>query len=104
MVREGFRRMVLYDAVHDVLGPAINSAKSLFLYGAPGNGKTMIAETISQMLGGDMFVPLRVEVEGQMMILYDPVYHHAVSGRVRWRRTRCGRRLARVAPATTDAT
>jgi predicted ATPase with chaperone activity len=80
VVREGFRRMVLSDAVHDVLGPSINSAKSLFLYGAPGNGKTMIAETISHMLGGDIFVPFAVEVEGQMMILFDPVYHHAVSG------------------------
>ena len=56
VVREGFRRMVLSDAVHDVLGPSINSAKSLFLYGAPGNGKTMIAETISHLLGGDIFV------------------------------------------------
>ncbi len=80
VVREGFRNMVLSDAVHDVLGPSINSAKSLFLYGAPGNGKTMIAETISHLLGGDIFVPFAVEVEGQMMILYDPVYHHAVSG------------------------
>jgi predicted ATPase with chaperone activity len=80
VVREGFRNMVLSDAVHDVLGPSINSAKSLFLYGAPGNGKTMIAETISHLLGGDIFVPYAVEVEGQMMILYDPVYHHAVSG------------------------
>jgi predicted ATPase with chaperone activity len=80
VVREGFRRMVLSDAVHDVLGPSINSAKSLFLYGAPGNGKTMIAETISHLLGGDIFVPFTVEVEGQMMILYDPVYHHPVAG------------------------
>jgi predicted ATPase with chaperone activity len=80
VVREGFRRMVLSEAVHDVLGPSINSAKSLFLYGAPGNGKTMIAETISHLLGGDIFVPFTVEVEGQMMILYDPVYHHPVAG------------------------
>ena len=70
--------MVLSDAVHDVLGPSINSAKSLFLYGAPGNGKTMIAETISHLLGGDIFVPYAVEIEGQIMVVYDPVYHHAV--------------------------
>ena len=80
VVREGFRNMVLSDAVHEVLGPSINSAKSLFLYGAPGNGKTMIAETISHMLGGDVFVPFAVEIEGQIMVVYDPVYHHAVSG------------------------
>src|SRR5688500_1559152 len=36
MVREGFKKLVLEDAMHDMLGPAINSAKSLFLYGAPG--------------------------------------------------------------------
>ena len=77
-VKEGFSNMVLSDAVHDVLGPSINSAKSLFLYGAPGNGKTMIAETISHMLGGDVYVPFAVEVEGQIMVVYDPVYHHAV--------------------------
>ena len=79
-VREGFRGMVLSEAVHDVLGPSINSAKSLFLYGAPGNGKTMIAETISGLLGGDVFVPYAVEIEGQLMVVYDPVYHHAVDG------------------------
>lgn len=79
-VRSGFRNMVLSDAVHDVLGPSINSAKSLFLYGAPGNGKTMIAETISHMLGGDIFVPFAVEIEGQIMVLFDPVYHQRVDG------------------------
>jgi predicted ATPase with chaperone activity len=80
IVRSGFQNMVLSDAVHDVLGPSINSAKSLFLYGAPGNGKTMIAETISHMLGGDIFVPFAVEIEGQIMVVFDPVYHHLVEG------------------------
>ena len=78
IVRSGFQNMVLSDAVHDVLGPSINSAKSLFLYGAPGNGKTMIAETISHLLGGDIFVPFAVEIEGQIMVVFDPVYHHPV--------------------------
>jgi predicted ATPase with chaperone activity len=80
VVRNGFRNMVLSEAIHDVLGPSINSAKSLFLYGAPGNGKTMIAETISHMLGGDIFVPFTVEIEGQLIMVYDPVYHHAETG------------------------
>jgi predicted ATPase with chaperone activity len=80
VVREGFRNMVLSDAVHEVLGPSINSAKSLFLYGAPGNGKTMIAETISHLLGGDIFVPYAVEIEGQMMVVFDPVYHEPTDG------------------------
>jgi len=78
VIRTGFKRMVLSDAIHDILGPAINSAKSLFLYGAPGNGKTMIAETISQMLGGHIYVPYAVEIEGQIMVVHDPVFHHDV--------------------------
>ena len=78
VIRDGFQRMVLSDAIHDVLGPAINSAKSLFLYGAPGNGKTMIAETIAQMLGGNIYVPYAVEIEGQIMVVHDPVFHRNV--------------------------
>jgi len=78
VIRQGFQRMVLSDAIHDILGPAINSAKSLFLYGAPGNGKTMIAETIAQMLGGHIYVPYAVEIEGQIMVLHDPVFHRDV--------------------------
>jgi hypothetical protein len=80
VIREGFQRMVLSDAIHDILGPAINSAKSLFLYGAPGNGKTMVAETIASMLGGHIYVPYAVEIEGQIMVVHDPVFHRSVEG------------------------
>jgi predicted ATPase with chaperone activity len=78
MVRDGFRGLVLEDAMHDMLGPAINSAKSLFLYGAPGNGKTFISETIATLLGGHIYIPYAIEVDGQIMNLFDPVYHHVV--------------------------
>ena len=37
--------------MYDQLGPAVNSGKSLFLYGAPGNGKTVVAEGIGRALG-----------------------------------------------------
>jgi len=77
-VRVGFRRMVIAEPVLELLGPAINSAKSLFLYGGPGNGKTLIAETISGLLGGNLYIPYALEVDGQILVLYDPVYHHAV--------------------------
>ena len=76
MVREGFRALVLEDAMLEMLGPAINSAKSLFLYGAPGNGKTFISETIAGLLGGALFIPYAIEVDGQILQLFDPVYHH----------------------------
>ena len=43
--------------MYDLLGPAVNSGKSLFLYGQPGNGKTVMAEGIGRALGSDMHVP-----------------------------------------------
>lgn len=75
-VRDGFRHMVLAPEFLDRLGPAINSARSLFLYGEAGNGKTMIAESIASLMGDAIYVPHAVLVEGQIMLVYDPAYHH----------------------------
>jgi predicted ATPase with chaperone activity len=74
-IADGFRDVVLEDALLEALGPAINSAKSLFLYGESGNGKTLIADTIAGLLGGSMYVPHAVLVDGQILLVYDPVYH-----------------------------
>jgi predicted ATPase with chaperone activity len=74
-VIDGFRDMVLAPEFIDRLGPAINSARSLFLYGEAGNGKSMIAQTIASLLGEPIYVPYAVLVEGQVMLLYDEAYH-----------------------------
>ncbi len=75
-IREGFTDLVLDEHMFEMLGPAVNSAKSLFLYGEPGNGKTHIAETIARLLGkGGMYIPQAVDIDGQIMIFYDPVHH-----------------------------
>jgi len=68
----------LHDNVVDALGPAVNSGTSLFLYGHPGNGKTAIAERIGRMVAGELYLPRAVEVGGQIMVLFDPVYHELV--------------------------
>jgi predicted ATPase with chaperone activity len=59
----------------DLLGPAVNSGKALFLYGAPGNGKTVVAEGIGRALGSDMWVPHAIDVDGQTITMFDPVNH-----------------------------
>jgi len=81
-VRHAFRGMVLPEAMFDVLGPAVNSGRSLFLYGEPGNGKTLISETIAGLLGGGMFIPYALAVEGQVLVLYDPIHHQPVPDEV----------------------
>jgi predicted ATPase with chaperone activity len=78
-IRQGFSHLVFEDSFLHQLGPAINSGQSLFLYGHAGNGKTTIAEAISRMLGGHVYIPWALEVEGQIIVLYDPVYHDLVT-------------------------
>jgi hypothetical protein len=71
----GFEHLVVNQAMYDQLGPAVNSGKALFLYGAPGNGKTVVADGIGRALGTDMYVPFAVDVDGQIITMYDPVSH-----------------------------
>jgi predicted ATPase with chaperone activity len=77
-VREGFSSLVISDRMLDRIGPAANSARSLFLYGPPGNGKTTIAEGIANMLGGYVLIPYTVEVDGQVIKLFDPINHRPI--------------------------
>jgi hypothetical protein len=57
------------------LGPAINSGRGLFLFGAPGNGKTSIAERITKAFGQAIWIPRALTVDGEIMRLYDPGMH-----------------------------
>lgn len=71
----GFGHLVVGDGMYDLLGPAVNSGKALFLHGKPGNGKTVVAEGIGRALGSDMHVPHAVDVDGQTITMFDPVNH-----------------------------
>jgi hypothetical protein len=76
----GFTNLVVSKGMFDQLGPAVNSGKSLFLYGAPGNGKTVLAEGIGRAYGDEMFMPYAIDVDGQTIIMYDPVSHQLAPG------------------------
>jgi hypothetical protein len=75
----GFDQLVVSKGMFDQLGPAVNSGKSLFLYGAPGNGKTVVAQGIGKALGADMHIPYAIDVDGQTITMFDPVNHQVVS-------------------------
>lgn len=70
--------LVVDKSIMDRLGPAVNSSRSLFLYGPPGNGKTTLAEAISSMLGGEAFIPFCLEIDGQVIKVYDSLNHSPV--------------------------
>jgi hypothetical protein len=76
----GFDQLVVNKSMFDQLGPAVNSGKSLFLYGAPGNGKTVVAEGIGRALGSEMFVPHAIDIDGQTITVFDPVNHVPLGG------------------------
>ena len=57
------------------LGPAINSGRGMFLFGAPGNGKTSIAERITKAFGQTIWIPRAIGVDGEIMRLFDPGMH-----------------------------
>jgi predicted ATPase with chaperone activity len=60
------------------LGPAVNSGKSIFLFGPPGNGKTTIAEVLVSLLRGEVVLPYAVEIDQQVIKIFDQVYHRPV--------------------------
>lgn len=71
-----FANLVLDDKTLYQLGTAINSGNSIFLYGPTGTGKTTIAATLSQVFSEQhVWIPFAVEVDGQIITVYDPVIH-----------------------------
>ncbi len=77
-LKQAFANIVISDRMLDRIGPAANSARSLFLYGPPGNGKTTIAEGIANLLGGNVLVPYAIEVDGQIIKVFDPLNHRSI--------------------------
>lgn len=77
-IEAGFGEWVISPAMFEKLGPAVNSARSIFLHGEAGNGKTTVSETIAHLIGGTIYIPHAVDISGQIMVLYDPSHHEAV--------------------------
>jgi len=79
-LRQMLSDLVLTDHLLDQLGPALISQTSIFLYGPTGCGKTSLAERLLRVYQDAILVPYAVEVDGQVVQLYDPVVHEAIEG------------------------
>jgi hypothetical protein len=74
-VRAAFHDLVLPESLLQTLGCVINSRRSLFLTGLPGTGKTAVAERINGALAGPIWIPYAVEIDGQIIRVFDAHCH-----------------------------
>lgn len=74
-VRQAFHDLVLPESLLQTLGCVINSRRSLFLTGLPGTGKTAVAERINGALPGAIWIPYAVEIDGQIIRVFDSHCH-----------------------------
>lgn len=78
-VRKAFADLLVTEALSDDIGPSIASGSALFLFGAPGNGKTALAERISRVMSDPIYIPHAVAVDGTIIKLFDPLVHRPVN-------------------------
>jgi predicted ATPase with chaperone activity len=75
-MRQILSQMVLSESIFQRLGPALNSGTSIFLYGPPGDGKTMVAKAFGNLaLSQTMYIPYALYLDGQIVKLYDSGNH-----------------------------
>jgi len=78
VVDNALHDLILNTTTRDLVGPAVNSGRSMLLYGDPGNGKSSIAKGIGRMLKGNVLIPHAVDVSGQTIRVFDPRVHFPV--------------------------
>jgi hypothetical protein len=75
-LRAALSDLVITDRLLDQIGPALISQSSIFVYGPSGNGKTSVAERMLRVYQDAVLIPYSIEVDNQIINLYDPVVHH----------------------------
>ena len=78
------------------IGEAISSVGALFLYGAPGNGKTSIAERLTSAFGPTIWIPHVIDVDGEIIQIFDPLVHQEVANDGRVQGSRLDQRWVRI--------
>ncbi|MEZ5412653.1 MAG: hypothetical protein R2761_31760, partial [Acidimicrobiales bacterium] len=77
-IRNAFEDMYVEPELLDQLGPAFVNGGAVFLYGPAGTGKTSLAERMNRVFGDPVLIPRYVEVDSQIVTVYDPALHTAV--------------------------
>ncbi|APZ93975.1 AAA family ATPase [Fuerstiella marisgermanici] len=77
-LQAAFDGLIINQEMLNKLGPAVNSGRGMFLFGQPGNGKTSIAERVTDAFGSAIWMPRSIYVEGEIIRIFDPGVHEAL--------------------------
>ena len=56
-LEQAFTGAIVTDEFYSKLGPAVNSFKSLLIYGKPGNGKSFLSEQLARIDSDPIYIP-----------------------------------------------
>jgi hypothetical protein len=76
---KALRGLVVTERLLSQIGPAVSAANSLLMYGKPGDGKTFLIEALANLDTAPIFLPYALESQGNIVQLYDPIYHHRIA-------------------------
>jgi MoxR-like ATPase len=75
---QAMSNLILSDYAKEIIGLVIGSGRSLFLTGPSGNGKTAMARALVDALPGEVWIPCAIEVDGQVIRVFDTHNHSPV--------------------------
>ena len=78
VLERAFSGAIVTDEFYSKLGPAVNSFKSLLIYGRPGNGKSFLSEQLARLDSEPVYVPYAIEADGNIIKVFDSLYHKKV--------------------------
>ncbi|MGB7157820.1 MAG: hypothetical protein WBD40_07125 [Tepidisphaeraceae bacterium] len=70
--------LVLPEQAVEVAALATSSLRSLFVFGPPGNGKTSLGRALAGTIGGEIWIPYCIDIDGSVIRVFDRHIHHAV--------------------------
>src|SRR5678816_1418237 len=78
-VRHALNELVLPQSTVQTLGVVANSKRSILVTGPAGTGKTSIAKALHTAMAGEVWIPYAIEVDGQIIKVFDAHNHKPVA-------------------------
>lgn len=77
-VQQSLSTLVLPDQAIMIAGLALSSARSLFVFGPPGNGKTALARGLNDAQAEGVWIPYAITIDQNIIRVYDEHIHEVL--------------------------